>query len=304
MLTITRIGYVTVTDLATGLQLSQHADWDEALERAVNLPPGSESEIRMVKRVHIPAAPAPAPAPSALGFTSRFTVGSSVTDAQGVATDGTSLWYSNSSTLRKYDKAGNLLASRNVMADAPLDKQQINGLHWHAGRLYVSAAKVINNVATSWVVEYDPATLLPIESHPLGKDAFSEGVAARGGHWWVCFHASKFVAEYDAAWAHVADHALTFPISGPAHGYGASQGYDALAWVGDYLLLNIHEIYAQDYVDCYRWTGAAFDEVARLQRATTRATQGMAVDPVEPGILWWAERNYSGADGIARGSIA
>jgi len=243
------------------------------------------------------------PAASSFGFTSRWTVTSPSTDAQGVATDGTSIWYSNSSELRKYDKSGTLITSRAVAGDTPTDKQQINGMFYKDGVLYVSAAKFVGGVGTSYIVEYNPTTLAYVTHHTLTQDAFSEGCAFHAGHWWVIFHASKYVAKYDSSWTFVATYSLDFSITGSSGGYGSGQGYDGMAWDGDYLYLNIHEIYNEDFVDVYHWNGTGFDPVYRNARATSKATQGLAIDPVETDVIWWAERNYSGADGVAKGTL-
>lgn len=242
--------------------------------------------------------------PAGFGFASAFAVSSPATDAQGIATDGTNLWYSNSSELRKYTKAGTLVASRNVMGDNPTDKQQVNGLFIKAGVLYVSAAKYVAGVGTSWIAEYDPDTLTYITHHTLSIDAFAEGCSFHSGHWWVIFHATQVVAQYDTNWTFVASYALSYSITGASGGYGSGHGYDGIAWLSDdYLLVNIHEIYNEAYCDVYQWTGSSFAEVVRLAQPSSKATQGLAADPVDTGVMWFAERNYSGADGVAKTAI-
>lgn len=239
-------------------------------------------------------------------FVSRFSTPSS-TDAQSVATDGTNIWYSDSNTIYKYTMAGVLITSRNVMTDnpagdSPSAKAQINGLAINAGVLYVSGAD-FTTVGTSYVNEYDPDTLAHVARHEIAGDWFSESLAFKGGFLWVSFHANEVVAKVDTStWTTVATFPLTFAVTGSSGGYGSGTGYDGITWIGDYLLCNIHEIYDQDYLDVYYWTGAEFEEVARLPRVSSIATQGLAADPVAANTLWFAERNYSGTDSIAKSS--
>lgn len=224
-------------------------------------------------------------------------------DAQAVATDGTTLWYTSSTTIYKYTKAGALVTSRNVSADSPADKSQINGVAYRNGRLFVSAAKFAAGVGTSWIVEYDPTTLAYVQQWSIPGDWFSEGLAWCAGYWWVVFHATKSVAQLDANFNLLRTYPLSLSITGNSGGYGAGTGYDGIAWIGTYMLANIHEIYNEKYLDVYFWDGTAFLEVARLRHPTNIATQGLAIDPVEPGVLWMAERNTPGNDSIAKISI-
>jgi hypothetical protein len=251
-----------------------------------------------------PAPPPPSPPASGFGFTSRTSV-SGAALAQGVAVDDQYVFYCNGTTLRRFDKATmTLLASRDIMGDAPTDKQQGNGLAVRDGVLYVSAAKYVGGVATGWITEYDRLTLAPVAVHPLGNLGFSEGCAWMDGvGWLVVFHATKIIARFDAAWNLIATYPLSFTITGSSGGFGSSQGYDAIVVDGDHVYLNIHEIYNEHFVDSYRWSGAGFLPVARLARATPTASQGMHRDPTDPNVMWWAERNYTGSDAIVKGNI-
>lgn len=229
-------------------------------------------------------------------------------DAQGVADDGTNLYFASSTTLYKYSKAGTLLSSRSTASDEPAGRTQINGLFWRAGVLYVSAAKwdAGSSVASSWVCEYDPSTLTPLGSpHVLdvsgmSQGGFSEGLAWYGGFWWVIFHANKKVAVYTSDFAtRVALLDLAFSITGSSGGYGSGTGYDGIAWVGDYLLCNVHEIYNEKFLDVYFWNGATLDMVTRVRRSRSGESQGLALDPSDSTVLRLAERGVSG-DGVAR----
>ena len=222
-----------------------------------------------------------------------------VNDAQGVATDGTHVWYSSSTTIYKYTVAGALVTSRNVSADAPIAKNQVNGMFLHAGKLYVSAAKYSGGMGTSYVVEYDPNTLAYQSHRAVDGSRFSEDLCFAHGYWWVVFHAHAEVSQYKPDWSFVATHALSYPITGSSGGFGPGTGYDGVAWVGNYLVCNIHEIYDQKYMDLYAWNGLGFVPVYRQQRPHVFATQGICTDPTDATVFWFALRNPAG-DGLAK----
>ena len=238
-------------------------------------------------------------------FSASTSFNASVTnDLQGVATDGASVWVSSSGTIYKYDTAGSLITSRAVTGDAPTSKTQINGMFIKDGVLYVSAAEN-STPRKSWIVEYDPDTLAYIDHHAITGDWFSEGLAWKDGYWWVVFHANMTLAKVDpSTWAVVATFPLTFPVTGSSGGYGSGTGYDGIAWRGNYLFLNIHEIYDQERLDCYYFDGTQLYEVARLPRPTAQATQGLCIDPTDSSIFWFAERVSSGSDRVRKVTFA
>lgn len=234
-----------------------------------------------------------------LSYQSSFTT-AETNNAQGVTTDGTHLWYSSSGTLYKYTKAGALVTSRSVSGDTPTDKNQINGLKYYDGRLFVCAAKFASSVGTSWVVEYDPSALTYIQHWSITGDWFIEGVDYHDGFWWAAFHATKVIAKLDTSFNVIDTYDLSLSVTGSSGGYGAGTGYDAIAWYGDHIFCNVHDIYDQDYCDAYGWDGVEFWPVARLRWPTSKAHQGISLDPTEANTLWFAERAPSGTDGIAK----
>lgn len=232
-------------------------------------------------------------------YQNQFATTSS-TDAQGVATDGTHIWYSSSTSIFKYTKAGVLVTSRNVSGDEPVAKVQINGMHVKDGVLYVSAAEN-STPRKSWIVQYNPDTLAYIAHNQITGDWFSEAVSWRDGYWWVAFHANMVIAKVDpVTWAVVDTYPLSYGITGDSGGFGAGTGYESIAWVGNYALCNIHEIYNQNFLDVYYFSGDYFEQVARIPHISATATQGVAVDPVEANTIWFAQRNYGGNDSIAK----
>lgn len=259
---------------------------------------GRIDDLRVTKACRYTSSftPPAAQLPSWYAITQNATypVSAVTTDAQGVATNGTHVWFSSSTTIYKYTNSGSLVTSRNVSGDNPTDKVQVNGMYLKDGVLYVSAAKFTGGVGTSWIVQYDPDTLAYITHTTLGIDGFSEGLTFKNGYWWVVFHATKIVAQYDTSWNLITSHSLSFSITGSSGGYGSGQGYDGIAWYGSYILVNVHEIYNEDFLDVYYFNGTSFDQVARLGQPTLKATQGLAADPSNSTLLWFAERNYTG----------
>lgn len=231
-------------------------------------------------------------------FSSRWSA-ATTNDIQGIVTDGTHVWVSSSSTLYKYTTAGSLVTSRSVTGDAPVGKTQINGLALRGGVLYVSAAEN-STPRKSWVVEYDPDALTYITDHSITGDWFSEGLEYRDGAWWIVFHADKVIAKVDpSSWAVLDTYALTWPITGSSGGFGGTQGYDGLAFLGPYAYMNIHEIYDQDLCDIYAFDGTDFLKISRIGRPTANASQGICFDPSDATVMWFAERS-AGGDSVAR----
>lgn len=221
-------------------------------------------------------------------------------DAQGVAYDGTYYYFSSSTTLYKYNSGGSLVTSRSVVSDNPTTKDQINGLLYRDGILYVCAAKYAAGVGTSWVAEYDPSTLTPTGvvhniTVPGHSGAFIEGIAFGHGCWWMVFHASMIVACFDPSFNFIGVYTPGFTITGSSGGYGPGVGYDGIAWMGDYLLCNIHEIYDQAYLDVYYWSGSG---LVNINRKTTRGDCGQGLSLPSSGTLICASRVTSGSDGI------
>lgn len=227
---------------------------------------------------------------------------SGTNDAQGVASDGTNVWYSSSSALYKYTEAGSLVTSRSVTGDNPTSKSQINGLKIYGGYLYVCAAEN-SDPRKSWVCKYDKDALTYISHVQITGDWFIEGIDYHDGYWWTVFHANKVIAQLDSSFSVVATHDMSFSVTGSSGGYGAGTGYDGIAWYGDHVFCNIHTTYNEDFCDVYGWTGTDFVEVARLRWPTSKAHQGLALDPVEANILWFAERAPTGTDGFCKVQI-
>lgn len=236
-----------------------------------------------------------APTPNiASSFTlnTRYNVSSSSNDAQGITTDNNYVYWTNSSELRKYDKNGNLVLSRNVMSDNPLDKSQINGVFHKDGIIYASCAKQSTTTRIPYVVEYSASDLSFITYHTLTENAFSEGLVFYNGYWFIIFHGNRMISQYSSDWNHINTFNLKFPITGGViPDYGPEGGYDGIFNIGNYFYLNIHEIFDQNYYDIYYWNGSSFDAVYRNTRVTSYATQGCCVDQADPTVFWWAERN-------------
>jgi len=240
---------------------------------------------------------------SSFTFSSRFASCGGIADggSQGVTTDGTYIWCSSATQLKKYDKSGNLIASRSgVAVDQPVTKTQINGLYYKDGLIYATANNYSTSPNQAWVLVYDAATLDYITYHSIGS-YWAEGCSYYSSSWWCIYHNSKNVSNYDTSWNHVADYDLSYSIT-PANSTSTG-GYDGIAWIGNYLYVNIHEIYTEDFLDIYHWNGTSFTQTNRLARPTSQSTQGIVVDPTEANTMWWQERTYTATDNIVKSTI-
>ncbi len=221
--------------------------------------------------------------------------------AQAVVTDGTHVWFTTGKLIYKYTVAGTYVSVKDTAADAPTAKEQVNGMCIKDGKLYVSAALYASGEGSSWIVEYDLATLDYITHRQLVGDWFSECVDYAHGSWWVIFHANMVAAQYDDDWNLVDTHDLTFTVTGSSGGYGPGTGYESGKWRGNYLFCNVHEIYNENFLDVYAWNGTAFEEVCRWPHRRLRATQGLCFDPTDPDVMFFAEREYvTPPDRVAR----
>jgi hypothetical protein len=206
---------------------------------------------------------------------------------QGVATDGTYFYTSGgvlsgepaNLELYKFDLDWNLITKRDTTSDNPTGKTQINHIYLKDGVLYIGANQVGNEA--TWIMEYNASDLTPITYHELGNHGRSEGCAFHDG-WWVVYSYKRYTSKFDTSWVHQADYNLTFTIT-PVN------GYQGIAWIGDYIYCTIHDYVSPQAIDVYRWNGSGFDEVARLDLPESHCTQGLCLDP-DGQTMWFAAR--------------
>lgn len=231
----------------------------------------------------------------------------------------------------KWDKDWGFLASEYVADDSPLDKEQINSIHYHDGKLYIGANTYGGGGDSSWIVVYNASDLSYDTFHVILPGAYNgEGCAFHDNAWWCIFGALDSCAKYNIDWEHVANYALEYgndqakgvewgelkriggkfylyysrsksleEVSG-AYAYDPYSkanvpGYQGIMWIGDFAYMTIHLGLVHQGVDCYQWNGTGFDTIARLPNPTDRCTQGLGLDP-DSEYVWFAERNYQDED--------
>lgn len=190
-----------------------------------------------------------------------------------------------------------VLGTRNCGSDAPGGAgaiQQINGVFYHAvdGHLYITCNNFPTN-GTSWVLEYDPATLPgsgPVASHALS--AFTvEGVtwSSVTGSWWVFYNGKPEIEEYNTSWV------LIDQVTLPVISNTAATGYwNGAFWNGSTLHLNPHDTSADQNMYVYRYNGTSwprFTILNKFAQPSTGAGQGVYYYNT---TLYMAERRDTG----------
>lgn len=185
-------------------------------------------------------------------------------NAQGVAYDGTHVYFSDSTTLYKYaydlvTGVGALVLSRVVSGDDPVAKTQINGMDFFNGSLWVGANNHNATPKLGWIIEYDPANLTRIATHPVGAN-WNEGGAWKDGDFWAIYHDLGAVRRYDAAFSLIAQYDLPFTVEDTS--ILSERGlYQGGQWFADDFLTPMHKINPDNCLHIHRWNGTGFDRV-------------------------------------------
>jgi len=203
---------------------------------------------------------------------------------QGVASDGTYLYTSNSTALMKWSLDGTSLITSNTDANNDgTDCIQINNIYIKDGRIYAGAFAY---GYVSYIKVFEASDLSYIEEHAVGTgaDYATEGTAFHDNYWWVIYN-EPIIRKYDSSWNYVAEYPLSY----------ADGAYQGIFWDNDELYVNNHDTSGGSsnppFIDHYHWTGTGFTAIERLLRPTPECSQGVTRDPVDSSILWWAERN-------------
>jgi len=227
---------------------------------------------------------------------------------QGVATDGTYIWTSGSTTIRKYEKNGTYLYNRTGCdTDGNGEQTQINHMCYYDGYLWVGSNNYGNGTDRSWIFKYQDngTTINFIEQTDYltwmnGSDvvALNEGGWWHDAYFWTVFGNIMYCLKYNSTWDCVGEYELTYPITDS----GESTGYQGNTFHGNYMICTIHEgRHPQDIIDVYYWNGSAFEEYARLASPspTTETSQGLHIDPNNSSVIWLARRYFNGTASTA-----
>jgi len=235
---------------------------------------------------------------------------------QGVCTDGTNFWTTagddpdtdpasnnHNMMLRRYDSSWTIVASNDVIADLPGDATQINGLEYKDGVVYVGVNDHVSgsqNGNGGWIMEYDPVTLTNLATHTVQTKECEGGAwgGAAGTNFLAVYHNSRTVSVYNSSFTFISDHFLDYPND-------VGRYYQDAAWHDGHLFCPVHNSAQWPHtVDVYKWEGETnFVRAGRMlqptwERSATlrKSSQGLDFDPVESGVIWFAERNAGGGE--------
>ena len=221
---------------------------------------------------------------------------------QGVATDGTYIYTTNSTMISKYQKDGTFISSHDCNGDGTYDT--LGDLFYYDGSLYVGAhtgGSPWHGKAMSYDTDlsYNGEFSLTDITNPTGAPT---NIAYGNGSFWVVEGWEGTVEEeieiqrYDLSWVFQENWTIDTHemVSGP-YGY---QGFD---WIDEnYIIAVSHEGVSPEKVDFYYFDGSEFSPATRLDRpewtgwdsSTYEACQGVAVEiDGDTTYIWFASRN-------------
>ncbi len=216
---------------------------------------------------------------------------------QGIATDGTYVYTTDTNLLSKYTKSGTFVDSRDTSSDGSEAGWTNGDLTYYNGNLYVA----VDNYPTlspmkGALLEYDASDLSYIAER--AKEVWSgwyyTSVSFHDGSFWVTNGAlttDSAIASISTSWAFEAEYDFAYDdMSVNQDGYGY-QGND---WYGDYLFTPMHEGQTGQTIDVHYFNGTAFLPHQRIDQLTFsntggdegRTSQGIAFE--NDGGTWYA----------------
>lgn len=228
-----------------------------------------------------------------------------------MAYDGTYYYYSDSFTLYKYTRdaetnAYTLVDSHDTTADStPADIEQINGLTFYNGYLWVGASNFQNSPQKGYILKYDPSTLAHVATYET-EAHWCEGGAwkdvGNGDEFWAVYHEWPYVSRYRitaGAFDLVGNYLLPW-VAGQTTYLSQSA-----VWLGNLFIVQNHgyRIVEPATTDVYRWNGSGMDAVQKIPRLSEAAGQGIHWE-VEGSVLLFAERNGVNGNAIVRATWA
>jgi hypothetical protein len=212
---------------------------------------------------------------------------------QGVAADAAYLYTIGDQSIGKYEKgSGKRVATWRAEADGPII--HLNSGVVVDGRLYCAHSNYPGVPMTSSIEIFDTARVEHVASHSFGIfEGSATWIDRRDGHWWVAFahyegrgdEAGKSAAwtslvKFDDEWRRL--EAFVFPPEVVAR-FG-DRSNSGGAWGRDGLLYATGHDAKEVYVLRLPQAGSVLRLVETLSAEI--AGQGIAWDPVEPGVLY------------------
>ena len=224
---------------------------------------------------------------------------------QGVATDGTYIYTTNSTMISKYQKDGTFISSHDCSGDGTYDT--LGDLFYYDGALYVAAhsgGSPWHGKAMSYDTDlsYNGEFSLTDITNPTGAPT---NIAYGNGSFWVVegwegtVEAEIEIQRYDLSWVFLENWTIAnFEMESGPYGY---QGFDSID--ENFLIAVPHEGVPPDKIDFYYFNGSAFSQYTRIDRpewtgddsSIYEACQGVAVE-IDGDItyIWFASRNNTG----------
>lgn len=210
---------------------------------------------------------------------------------QGICSDGTYIYVTDSTTLYKYTKAGVTVTSRDISGDDATYTH--NGdICYYDGYIYVARS--------DYPTSPSHGSILKILASDLSKDSIiatnnnhCAGTVCRksDGTFWITGYddlSNITIKKYSSGWVYQDAYSL-----GTLDGI---IGFDGIEWIGGYLFANIHEGLADgEFCDKFSFNETTFTKVQRIHHTinTKVCSQGISLDPTENNVLWWAARGDS-----------
>lgn len=216
-------------------------------------------------------------------LTNAIPIGASGSHPQGVASDGTYLYATNSFNLYRMSKDGEVLDTRANAHLAGTDMAQVNGICIRGDYIYLGSSnyptipklgyiKVFNKTDLSYVGEYQV------------KNYWVEGATYYKGNWWVVYYKWEYASRYNDEWVWQADYSLALHDRMDIGGNFTD---------GNYLYVTTQSIgvteprtAADSIVAVYQYEDDAFTPIEHLFIVQMEQDAGK-----EPGSneIWWSD---------------
>lgn len=201
--------------------------------------------------------------------------------SQGVCSDGTYIYCTNDTTIKKFTKAKVLVNTKNDANLEGTNMEQINHIFYKDGYLYVGAMNYDTTPRRGYIKVFDASDLSYVTEYQV-QNQWCEGCAFYDGKWWVCYYDYAYISAYNSSWVHIADYSTTSTYSQGITAYG--EHLYVVAYLGGYV----------SEVQVYEWTGSALNKIATITEPVTDGSiQGLGKEPNED-IMWFAENDQNG----------
>ena len=217
---------------------------------------------------------------------------------QGVCTDGTYIYSTNTSGITKYEKDGSYISSHDTSSDGTYG-DYIGDLTYYSSYLYISSHD--SGFTDHIVMKYD-LTLNYITEYDIAEPSVDDwdggfGIDYDNSSFWTISdrhtNGSVFeIQQYSTSFVQENVYTIDGFIIDP------SWHYQGLSWYNStYIFCPIHEG-STPYIDVYKWDGTDFEPYERITQPTWEsggktytAGQGIEIEEGDIDYVWLASRN-------------